>query len=151
MHSNWLPFSTPPPLQFYSPLTCWGLIKWETLILKASVIIACHYTAALKITLWQYPGFVAALCCRFGKHLCGMQQHAAVVLWHGPEMLWEAAGSTGLPPRAEVATAQAPLSQKATEQRRVGSELSTSISEELRLQLGCSCIFPFTLPKQIYT
>lgn len=58
--------------------------------------------------------------------------------------------STGLPPRAEAVTAQASLSHKATEQKRVGSELATSVSEDLSLQFSCSCIFPFSLPTQIY-
>lgn len=58
--------------------------------------------------------------------------------------------STGLPPRAEAVMAQASLSHKATEKRRVGSELVTSVSEDLSLQLGCSCIFPFALPTPIY-
>lgn len=32
----------------------------------------------------------------------------------------------------------------------MSSELVTSVSEVLSLQLGCFCVFPFALPTQIY-
>lgn len=96
--------------------------------------------------LWQYP---VALCCCFRKYLCGMKQHTDFVPNRGARCP-ERCSSTGLPSWAEVVTDQTSLSHKVTEQRRVGSEMVTSVSEALSLQLGCFCIFPFGLPTQIY-
>lgn len=91
----------------------------------------------------------SGLCCCFTKYLCGMKQHMDFVSKSGARC-HERWSSTGLPSWAQVVTDQASLSRKVTEHRRVGSELVTSVSETLSLQLGCFCISPFALPTQMY-
>lgn len=71
-----------------------------------------------------------------------MQQHMDFVPKKGGKC-HKRCSSPGLPSWAEVVTDQVSLSHKVMEQRRVGSELVTSVSEALSLQLGCFLYFLF--------
>lgn len=111
---------------------------------KNSVIIACHYTAALKMSLWQYSRFAAAWCCRFGKYLCGMQR--LLCSDPGREVPGEAAAAPGFLLWMKRSRLKRHFLIRPWSKGEEGTELGTSVSEDLSLQVGCLCVFPFTLP-----
>lgn len=115
-----------------------------------SVITACYYTAALKMMLWQYPGFVAELCCWFEKILVWDAAACVFCAWHRHQVPWEAAATQGF----LFGLKQLQLKHHFLIRPRSNGGWAASWWQALlrisALQLGCFCIFPFALPAKMY-